>query len=84
VTEIWYMTQGLGQMWRKHRNGFQETVDLRPGVAVTIPVGTSFQFRNTGRDPLAIVGVTMPPWPGEGEATEVEGVWHPHLSGTTQ
>jgi hypothetical protein len=57
-----------------------QTVDLRRGVALTIPVGTSFQFRNTGRDPLAIIGVTMPPWPGEDEAMESKGVWHPHLS----
>lgn len=83
VTEIWYVTEGLGQMWRKHGNGFDKTVDLRPGVALTIPVGTSFQFRNTGREPLAIVGVTMPPWPGEEEAMESEGIWNPHLSTTT-
>jgi mannose-6-phosphate isomerase-like protein (cupin superfamily) len=83
VTEIWYITQGLGQMWRRHIYGSDETVDLRPGVAITIPVGTSFQFRNTGRDPLSIVGVTMPPWPGEGEATEVDGVWNSNLSSTT-
>ena len=80
VTEIWYVIEGLGQMWRKHENGFDKTVALRPGVALTIPVGTSFQFRNTGREPLAIVGVTMPPWPGAGEAMESEGVWNPHLS----
>lgn len=27
--------------------------------------------------PLAALGGTMPPWPGEGEAYEVEGKWTP-------
>jgi len=53
---------------------------LRPGTALTIPVGTAFQFRNTGFEPLAAVGVTMPPWPGEDEAMEVAGAWAPQLT----
>src|SRR5215208_2196845 len=48
--------------------------------SVTIPVGTAFQFRNTGFEPLAAVGVTMPPWPGEDEAMEVAGPWAPQLT----
>jgi mannose-6-phosphate isomerase-like protein (cupin superfamily) len=40
---------------------------------LTIPLGTSFQFRATGDEPLAAVAVTMPPWPGAGEAYEVAG-----------
>jgi mannose-6-phosphate isomerase-like protein (cupin superfamily) len=38
---------------------------------------TAFQVRSLGDAPLAAVGVTMPPWPGEGEAAVVDGVWTP-------
>ena len=38
---------------------------------------TQFQFRSLGAEPLAAVGVTMPPRPGEGEAYEVRGKWEP-------
>jgi mannose-6-phosphate isomerase-like protein (cupin superfamily) len=79
VSELWYVTQGLGQMWRHQDDGEPRVIDLRAGTALTIPVGTSFQFRNTGREPLAAIGVTMPPWPGEGEAMDVDGPWKPQL-----
>ncbi|WP_217644896.1 cupin domain-containing protein [Geodermatophilus amargosae] len=77
VSEIWYILGGLGVMWRQQEAGSGREVDLRPGVCLTIPVGTSFQFWNTGREPLAAIGATMPPWPGEGEAIPVEGPWIP-------
>ena len=79
VSEIWYVLGGLGRMWLLSAAGEATEVDLRAGVALTIPVGTSFQFKNTGRTPLEAVGVTMPPWPGEGEAVEAEGPWTPVL-----
>jgi mannose-6-phosphate isomerase-like protein (cupin superfamily) len=79
VSEVWYVVQGLGRMWR-HQNGREaREIDLRPGVALTIPVGTAFQFRNTGREPLAAIGVTMPPWPGEDEAIDADGPWTPNV-----
>ena len=78
VSEAWYIVQGLGKMWR-HQGGTEREIDLRPGTALTIPVGTAFQFRNTGREPLAAVGMTMPPWPGEDEAMDVAGPWAPQL-----
>ncbi len=31
----------------------------------------------TSPEPLAAIGVTMPPWPGDGEASAVEGRWAP-------
>jgi mannose-6-phosphate isomerase-like protein (cupin superfamily) len=77
VGEIWYVLAGLGVMWRRSATGEVVMVDLRPGTALTIPVGTCFQFRNTGRVPLEAIGVTMPPWPGEGEAEQVDGPWTP-------
>ena len=74
VEEIWYIVSGKGEMWRKQ--GSRETVEpLHPGVCLTIPLGTLFQFRATGDAPLAAVAVTMPPWPGEGEAVAVAGPW---------
>lgn len=79
VSEIWYVLSGLGAMWRQAATGETTEIDLRAGVALTIPVGTRFQFRNTGRVPLEAIGVTMPPWPGEQEALAVEGPWTPFL-----
>jgi mannose-6-phosphate isomerase-like protein (cupin superfamily) len=76
VEEIWYFVAGRGQMWRK-QNGHAAIVDVYPGVSITIPLGTQFQFRSFGYEPLAAIGVTMPPWPGEGEATIVKGEWEP-------
>ena len=76
VDEIWYFLSGRGEMWRK--SGNQETVEpVDPGVCLTIPVGTHFQFRSFGYEPLAALGVTMPPWPGKGESYQVEGKWTP-------
>ena len=55
----------------------EETVAVEAGVCITIPLGTEFQFRCLGSEPLAFVAVTMPPWPGEDEAYRVEGKWQP-------
>jgi mannose-6-phosphate isomerase-like protein (cupin superfamily) len=74
VEEIWYIVGGRGEMWRKQGNQ-EETVPLEAGVCLTILCGTHFQFCSTGDEPLAAVAVTMPPWPGEGEAYPVEGRW---------
>jgi mannose-6-phosphate isomerase-like protein (cupin superfamily) len=74
VEEIWYFLDGKGEMWRKSGD-HQETVAVEAGVSLTIPLGTHFQFRSTGKKPLQAIGVTMPPWPGEGEAFEVKGNW---------
>jgi mannose-6-phosphate isomerase-like protein (cupin superfamily) len=52
-------------------------VPVEAGVCLTIPLGTKFQFRSFGPDPLAAIAVTMPPWPGEGEAVLTEGKWQP-------
>jgi mannose-6-phosphate isomerase-like protein (cupin superfamily) len=76
IEELWYVVSGRGDLWRA-TGEHDETVALQPGVAVTIPVRTRFQFRATGREPLTIVGVTMPPWPGDDEAIAVDGPWEP-------
>ncbi len=74
VEEVWYITEGRGQVWRKH-DGQEEIVDVQPGSALTIPCGTHFQFRTIGPEPLRFVMCTMPPWPGAQEAAPVPGRW---------
>ena len=74
VDEIWFVLSGRGEMWRSAQ-GQEEVVALEPGVCVTIPAGTHFQFRAMDGAALASVGVTMPPWPGPQEAVPVPGKW---------
>jgi len=82
VQEIWYIIGGIGRMWR-HQDGHEpRTVDLRPGICLTIPLGTAFQFRADSPDePLQAVAVTMPPWPADSqdEARPEQGCWKPVL-----
>jgi mannose-6-phosphate isomerase-like protein (cupin superfamily) len=76
VEEIWWFVAGRGELWR--RTGEREdVVAVGPGICATIPLGTRFQFRAAPEASLAFVAVTMPPWPGEGEAEIVEGKWRP-------
>jgi mannose-6-phosphate isomerase-like protein (cupin superfamily) len=74
VEEIWYCLEGQGQIWRQSDEQEGEA-ELSAGVCVTIPGHTRFQFRNTGAEPLRIIIVTMPPWPGEQEWVRVEAHW---------
>ena len=80
VEEIWYIVSGRGEMWRSQGER-EEITPLEPGVCLTIPLGTHFQFRALGGEPLAAIAVTMPPWPGEGEAYEVAGKWPASVRG---
>jgi mannose-6-phosphate isomerase-like protein (cupin superfamily) len=74
VEEIWFFLNGRGEMWRE-LEGFEEIVSVEAGVCITIPVGTKFQFRSFCYGPLAAIGVTMPPWPEDGDAYPVKGKW---------
>lgn len=74
VAEIWYILSGRGSMWRRSPDG-ERIEPLKPGTALTIPLGTAFQFRAESEAPLTFVAVTMPPWPGMGEAVPVAGPW---------
>lgn len=76
VDEVWYVANGEGQLWRSDDSG-EAIVDLRPGTGLSIPVGTSFQVSVSGDLELIVIGVTMPPWPPEGDANIVEGHWEP-------
>lgn len=74
VEELWLFLEGEGRMWR--RLGDEASVlDVRPGLSLTIPLGTHFQFRAGPGGPLKFVAVTMPPWPGAEEAYAVQGIW---------
>jgi mannose-6-phosphate isomerase-like protein (cupin superfamily) len=76
VSEFWHVLSGEGHIWRRDGAG-EETTVLEPRVSIDIPVGTAFQYRCTGDDPLEFLCVTMPPWPGDKEATVIEGPWKP-------
>jgi mannose-6-phosphate isomerase-like protein (cupin superfamily) len=74
VEEIWYILSGNGEMWRSDGETAEVTT-LTPGLCLTIPVGTAFQFRCSDEQPLAAVAVTLPPWPGAAEAELTQGPW---------
>lgn len=74
VEEIWFILQGEGTMWRK-QDEREEVVTLTPGICITIPLGTHFQFRASESTALSAVGITMPPWPGADEAIPVPAKW---------
>jgi mannose-6-phosphate isomerase-like protein (cupin superfamily) len=76
IEEVWYLIRGHGRLWRKSGDA-EEIVEIGAGVSIAIPTGMHFQFRCDGAEPLEAVAVTMPPWPGEGEAYVVEGKWPP-------
>ena len=77
VEELWYFVSGRGEMWRA-QDGREQVLEVRKGMALTIPLGTHFQFRTSGAEPLAAVGTTLPRWPGtDDEAIVVEGPWQP-------
>jgi mannose-6-phosphate isomerase-like protein (cupin superfamily) len=76
VEEIWYVLGGRGRMWRRH-DQHEAVVVLETGTCLTLPVGTVFQFRADGPGPLSALGVTLPPWPGDGEAVAERGPWEP-------
>jgi mannose-6-phosphate isomerase-like protein (cupin superfamily) len=78
VDEVWFVVAGAGEMWRKQGER-EEVVALEPGVCLTIPVGTHFQFRASTSQSVAAVAITMPPWPGESEAIVVQGHWAPSI-----
>ena len=78
VSEFWYVLEGHGEIWRGDGNGGSVTA-LVPGAAIDIPVGTPFQYRNVGDTDLKFICVSMPPWPGDSEATYVTGEWQPTI-----
>lgn len=74
VEEVWFFVSGQGELWRKNDKA-EAIVEITPGLSISIPIGTHFQFRNNGNASLIAVATTMPPWPGENEAYAVKGKW---------
>jgi len=78
VEELWFVLAGRGEMWRR-QGRHEEVVALEPGVCLSIPLGTHFQFRASPTESVSAIAVTIPPWPGEHEAEFVTGPWQPTL-----
>lgn len=78
VSEFWYVLDGHGEIWRKDAHE-ERITPLNKGVSIDIPVGTAFQYRNTGAVPLKFICISMPPWPGDFEATHLQGAWEPSI-----
>jgi mannose-6-phosphate isomerase-like protein (cupin superfamily) len=78
VSEFWYVLEGHGEIWRDDSSE-SSVSDLVPGTSIDIPVGTAFQYRNVSDIELKFICITMPPWPGESEATFVTGIWQPTI-----
>ncbi len=76
VEEIWFVLSGRGRLWRRSEGG-ERIEALAAGTALTIPLGTAFQFRAEAETPLAFLAITMPPWPGIDEALPAAGPWTP-------
>ena len=74
VDEVWYVVEGSGEMWRR-QGEHEDVVALVPGLCVTLPHGTHFQFRASPTDALRAVAFTSPVWPGDAEAARVPGPW---------
>ena len=79
VNEYWFVTGGTGRIWRRDAENV-EVIGLKAGVSLSLPLGTAFQFRNDGDEPLTVVGFDTPPWPGDDEAFIVAGEWEPTAS----
>ena len=78
VNEFWYVLEGHGEIWREDGSECCVT-ELLPGTSIDIPKGTAFQYRNVSEVELKFICIAMPPWPGEAEATFIEGKWQPTI-----
>ena len=78
VSEFWFVLEGRGEIWRD--DGVDSCItDLVPGTSIDIPVGTAFQYRNVSDQELEFICIDMPPWPGDSEATYLDGIWEPTI-----
>ena len=78
VNEFWYILTGHGEIWRDDGKNSEITA-LLPGTAIEITHGTAFQYRNVSDKNLTFICISMPPWPGDSEATYVKGIWEPTI-----
>ena len=75
VEEIWHVLAGEGEIWLEASPVTAEVTPLGPDVSLVIPSGCAFQVRVSTGEPLEVIAVTMPPWPGDQEAERVNGIW---------
>lgn len=75
VEELWYVLSGRGEIWRAPASGATGITALSSSESIAIPARCAFQVRVHDGEPLVVLAVTMPPWPGEDEAELVEGCW---------
>lgn len=75
VSQIWYVLSGTGELWLEPPSHKGQVTPLAAGTAVTVPLGYSFQFRNTGSADLEIFIVNTTPWSGAGELIPVANHW---------
>lgn len=68
---IWYVVGGHGEVWRSDPKGPEQVDLLWPGVAVDMPVGSTFQLRATGYEALGLVLLTLPQGLGADEVVPV-------------
>ena len=74
VSEMWFVVGGRAEVWR--RFGAEESiVAVATGDALTIPLGTHFQYRTLGDVPFEFVMSNMPAWPNADEAVTADGPW---------
>lgn len=78
VSEFWHILSGEGDIWRRDATT-ERITPLQAGTSIDIPVGTAFQYRCTGAEPLRFICISMPPWPGDHEATHLQGAWTPSV-----
>ena len=78
VSEFWFVLEGAGEIWRKDAQE-ERVTRLEAGVSIDIQVGTAFQYRNIGDVDLKFICITMPPWPGDQEASHLSGTWEPTI-----
>jgi mannose-6-phosphate isomerase-like protein (cupin superfamily) len=77
IDEFWFVLSGEGEIWRRAPDGQESITRLVAGVSVDITLGTEFQYRCTGSEPLVFTCTAMPPWVGDEEAVIVDGPWEP-------
>ena len=85
ITENWLFLKGMGEVALRPEDKGQKTKwaihFVKPGIRITVPVGTAFQFRATTQEPLVFAVMTMPPYPDNDEDIDVPGLWErTHIS----
>jgi mannose-6-phosphate isomerase-like protein (cupin superfamily) len=74
VEEFWYFLSGRGEVWRSD-GATSDITAVASGVCLTIPIGTAFQIRCIGDEPLDLLGFYVPAWPADTVLEPAQGPW---------